>query len=48
MDIGTYSKISAYMINDLYWPPIMVRIRYNVLLLIAKSQQGPRAKMSLN
>src|SRR6218665_1144767 len=34
--------ISDYMINELHWLPILTRVRYKVLLLVAtyKSQQG--------
>ena len=32
--------ISAYMINELHWLPILAQVRYKVLLLDAKSQQG--------
>src|SRR6218665_2450990 len=35
-----YSHISDYMINELHWLPILARVRYKVLLLVAKSQQG--------
>src|SRR6218665_909457 len=28
------------MINELHWLPILVRVRYKVLLLVAKPQQG--------
>src|SRR6218665_1568086 len=35
-----YSHIYDYMINELHWLPILVRVRYKVLLLVAKSQQG--------
>src|SRR6218665_2872504 len=35
-----YSHISDYMINELHWLPILARVRYKVLLLPAKSQQG--------
>src|SRR6218665_2189053 len=35
-----YSHISDYMINELHWLPIFARVRYKVLLLVAKSQQG--------
>src|SRR6218665_845361 len=28
------------MIKDLHWLPILARVRYKVLLLVAKSQQG--------
>jgi len=35
-----YSHISAYMINDLYWLPILVPIRCKVLILVGKSQKG--------
>src|SRR6218665_3408204 len=35
-----YSQISDYMINELHWLPILTRVRYKVLLLVAKSQQG--------
>src|SRR6218665_1396195 len=35
-----YSHISDYMINKLHWLPILARVRYKVLLLVAKSQQG--------
>jgi len=36
-----YSRISYYMINDLRWLPILARVRYKVLLLVAtrKSRQ---------
>src|SRR6218665_2597058 len=34
-----YSHISDYMINELHWLPILARVRYKVLLLVAKSQQ---------
>src|SRR6218665_1182897 len=35
-----YSHISDYMIKELHWLPILARVRYKVLLLVAKSQQG--------
>src|SRR6218665_691899 len=35
-----FSYISDYMINELHWLPILARVRYKVLLLVAKSQQG--------
>src|SRR6218665_368482 len=35
-----YSHISDYMFKDLHWLPILARVRYKVLLLVAKSQQG--------
>src|SRR6218665_1124063 len=35
-----YSHISDYMINELHWLPILARVRYKVLLLVAKSKQG--------
>jgi len=35
-----YSHISDYMINEMHWLPISARVRYKVLLLAAKSQQG--------
>src|SRR6218665_3051505 len=35
-----YSYISDYMINELHWLPFLARVRYKVLLLVAKSQQG--------
>src|SRR6218665_397240 len=37
-----YSHISDCMFNELHWLPILVRVRYWVLLLVAtyKSQQG--------
>src|SRR6218665_1049704 len=35
-----YSHISDYMIDELHWLPILARVRYKVLLLVAKSQQG--------
>src|SRR6218665_1887706 len=35
-----YSHISDYMIKELHWLPILTRVRYKVLLLVAKSQQG--------
>src|SRR6218665_337676 len=35
-----YSHISDYMINELHWLPILARVRYKVLHLVAKSQQG--------
>ena len=35
-----YSHISDYMINELHWIPILALVRYKVLLLVAKSQQG--------
>src|SRR6218665_1491946 len=35
-----YSHISDNMINELHWLPILARVRYKVLLLVAKSQQG--------
>src|SRR6218665_1732187 len=35
-----YSHISDYMINELHWFPILARVRYKVLLLVAKCQQG--------
>src|SRR6218665_29473 len=34
-----YSRISDYMLNELHWLPILTRVRYKVLLLVAKSQQ---------
>src|SRR6218665_3991224 len=34
-----YSHISDYMIDELHWLPILARVRYKVLLLVAKSQQ---------
>ena len=42
-----YSHISDYMIKDLHWLPILARVRYKVLLLVAKSQQGlaPRCEL---
>src|SRR6218665_4064255 len=39
-----YSYISDYMIKDLHWLPFLVRVRYKVLLLVAKSQQGLASK----
>src|SRR6218665_2933160 len=30
---------ALYMINDLHWLPILARVRYKVLLLVAKFQQ---------
>ena len=39
-----YSHISDYMINELHWLPIFARVRYKVLLLVAKSQQGLASK----
>src|SRR6218665_417578 len=33
-----YSHISDYMTKKLHWLPILARIRYKVLLLVAKSQ----------
>jgi len=35
-----YLHISACIINELHWLPILACIRYKVLLLVAKSQQG--------
>src|SRR6218665_1228907 len=35
-----YSNTSDYMIEELHWLPILARVRYKVLLLVAKSQQG--------
>src|SRR6218665_55137 len=35
-----YSHISDYMINELHWLPILAWVKYKVLLLVAKSQQG--------
>src|SRR6218665_1599168 len=35
-----YSHISDYMINELHWLPILAHVRYKVLLLVARSQQG--------
>src|SRR6218665_2345660 len=35
-----YSHISDYMINELHWLPILARVRYKVLLLVARSHQG--------
>src|SRR6218665_1381203 len=35
-----YSHISDYMINELHWLPILALVRYKVLLVVAKSQQG--------
>src|SRR6218665_3556626 len=35
-----YLHISDYMISELHWLPILARVRYKVLLLVAKSQQG--------
>src|SRR6218665_3443930 len=35
-----YSHISDYMINELHLLPILARVRYKVILLVAKSQQG--------
>ena len=35
-----YSHISENMINELHWLQILARVRYKVLLLVAKSQQG--------
>src|SRR6218665_3390709 len=35
-----YSHISDYMINELHWLQSLARVRYKVLLLVAKSQQG--------
>jgi len=35
-----YSHISDCMINDLHWRPVLACVRYKVLLLVAKSQQG--------
>src|SRR6218665_3911412 len=32
-----YSHISDYMIKELHWLPILARVRYKVLLLVAKS-----------
>jgi len=34
------SHISDYIIKELHWLPILARVRYKVLLLVAKSQQG--------
>jgi len=28
------------LINDLHWLPIVARVRYKILLLVGKSQQG--------
>jgi len=40
-----YSHIPAdYMINELHWLPILARVRYKVLLPVAKSQQGVAPK----
>src|SRR6218665_1344920 len=33
-----YSHISDYMINELHWLSVLARGRYNVRLLVAKSQ----------
>src|SRR6218665_482273 len=35
-----YSHISDCMIKELHWLPILARVRYKALLLVAKSQQG--------
>src|SRR6218665_2840244 len=35
-----YSHISDYMINELQLLPILARVRYKAILLVAKSQQG--------
>ena len=35
-----YSRICDYMINELHRFPVLARVRYNVLLLVAKSLQG--------
>jgi len=35
-----YSHISDYMIKELHWLPILAGVRYQVVLLVAKSQQG--------
>ena len=35
-----YSYISDYMINELHWLPVLARVRYKVLILVPKSQQG--------
>jgi len=35
-----YSHISTYMTNDLHWLPLSARIKYKILLLVTKSQQG--------
>src|SRR6218665_2601743 len=35
-----YLHISDYMINELHWLPALTRVRYKVLRLVAKSQQG--------
>ena len=35
-----YLHISDYMINELHWLPVLARVRYKVLLVVAKSQQG--------
>src|SRR6218665_33029 len=40
MLLPPYSHISDYMIKELHWLPILARVRYKVLLLVAKSQQG--------
>jgi len=35
-----YFHISDYMINYLHWLPILARIKYKALLLVAKLKQG--------
>src|SRR6218665_1554296 len=42
--VPPYSHTSDYMINALHWLPILARVRYKVLLLVAKSQQGLASK----
>ena len=32
------------MTNDMHWPPILVRVRYKVLLLVAKPRRGLASK----
>src|SRR6218665_2805615 len=36
----TLLAISDYMIKELPWLPVLVRVRYKILFLVAKSQQG--------
>src|SRR6218665_3057036 len=35
-----YAHISDYMIKDFHWLPILARVRYKVLVLVTKCQQG--------
>src|SRR6218665_3936577 len=39
-----YSHISDCMINELHWLPVLARVIYKVVLLVAKSQQDLASK----